>query len=85
MTPEERIAVERVVKISDMGDFYALRDKLNLTDRQREIFYLKFSRGMRNIDIAEEIDACQDTVGSDLKKIREKLVKLCYEDIEKHH
>lgn len=74
-----------VMNISSMDDFFKLRDRMNLTDRQREIFYLKYSRGMRNIDIGEEIGVCQDTVGADLKDIRQKLVRICYEDFEKHN
>lgn len=68
-----------------MEAFYALRDKLNLTDRQREIFYLKYSRGMRNIDIANELDppVNQDTVGDDLKVIRKKLVAISLNDSNK--
>lgn len=75
MTPKD------VIKIPTMADFYKLRDSLNLSDRQKEIFYLKYSRGLRNIDIAEMLDppVCQDTVGDDLKVIREKLAQLCIE------
>lgn len=62
-----------VISIPTMDAFYELRDKLNLTDRQREIFLLKFSRGWRNIDIAEELCINQDTVGEDMKVIRSKL------------
>lgn len=63
-----------VIRIPTMEAFLALRDKLNLTDRQREIFLLKYSRGWRNIDIAAELDINQDTVSDDLKIIRQKLV-----------
>lgn len=63
-----------VIRIPTMEAFFALRDKLNLTDRQREIFLLKYSRGWRNIDIAEEIGVNQDTVSKDLLDIRQKLV-----------
>lgn len=62
-----------VIQIPTMKDFFELRDKLNLTDRQKTIFYLKFSRGWRNIDIAEELQVNQDTVSDDLKIIRRKL------------
>ncbi len=65
-----------VINLNTMEEFYELRDRLNLTDRQREIFYLKYSRGWRNIDIAAELDVSQDTVSDDLKIIRKKLVKI---------
>lgn len=74
---------EDVIKIPTMDAFYELRDRLNLTDRQKEIFYLKFSRGMRNIDIAEEIGVHQDTVGEDLRSIRAKLVAVSLDNQEK--
>lgn len=73
-----------VIKISTMDSFYALLDKLNLTDRQREIFVMKFSRGWRNIDIAEELNTTQYTVGDDLKVIREKLAAIGSENMKDH-
>lgn len=65
-----------------MDEFYKLRDKLNLTDRQRDIFYLKYSRGWRNIDIAEELGVNQDTVGDENKIIRAKLATIGNERME---
>ena len=69
---------KEVMKIPTMDAFFELRDNLNLTDRQKEIFFLKYSRGWRNIDIANELDppVCQDTVSEDLRIIREKLVSI---------
>lgn len=69
-----------VIDLNTMEEFYELRDRLNLTDRQREIFYLKYSRGWRNIDIANELDppVSQDKVGDELKIIRKKLVAIAY-------
>lgn len=58
-----------------MKEFYKIRDELNLTDKQREIFVLKYSRGWRNIDIAEELGIHQDTVTEHMRVIREKLKK----------
>ena len=62
-----------LIKIPTMNQFYKVRDALNLTDRQRKIFVYKYSRGWRNLDIAEEIKVNQDTVTADMKVIREKL------------
>lgn len=67
---------EDVISIPTMDEFNKLRDKLNLTDRQREIFFLKYSRGWRNLDIAEELKVNQDTVSEDLRKIRTKLASV---------
>lgn len=73
--------IKDVLKIPTMDAFYQLRDKLNLTDRQRDIFTLKYSRGWRNIDIANELGVNQDTVGDDLKIIRAKLAAITSENL----
>lgn len=65
-----------VISIPTMEAFLELRDKLNLTDRQREIFLLKYSRGWRNLDIATELEINQDTVSDEIKVIRKKLVAI---------
>lgn len=62
-----------LMSVKTMKKFFEIRDELNLTDRQRKIFFLKFSRGWRYIDIAEELGINQDTVTADMKVIREKL------------
>lgn len=64
---------EDVISIPTMDEFNKLLNSLNLSDRQREIFVLKYSRLWRNIDIAEELSINQDTVSADIKVIREKL------------
>lgn len=81
MTPKD------VIKIPTMQAFYELRERLNLTDRQRIIFYLKYSRGMRNIDIAYELTppVNQDTVGEDLRTIRQKLAAIVEENVDKQN
>lgn len=67
---------EDAIKIETMDEFNALLDSLNLSDRQRKVFFFKFSRKWRNIDIAEEIGVSQDTVGKDMKIIRQKLAAI---------
>lgn len=76
-----------VINIPTMDAFLKLRDSLNLTDRQRDIFLLKYSRGMRNIDIANELDIpiSQDTVGAELKIIRTKLAFISKENMERNN
>lgn len=71
-----------VMRIPTMEAFYNLRDKLNLTDRQRDIFTLKYSRGWRNIDIAMELGVNQDTVGDDVKILRAKLAAISLESMK---
>lgn len=75
---------KQVMDIPTMDSFMRLRDSLNLTDRQKEIFVLKYSRGLRNIDIAEELNppVTQDTVGADVKVIRQKLAAILRKNME---
>lgn len=63
-----------VIDIPTMDEFYRLRDSLNLSDRQKEVFFYKYSKLWRNIDIAEELGIHPDTVSDDLTVIRNKLV-----------
>lgn len=67
-----------VLKIPTMNAFFELRDKLNLTDRQRDIFLMKYSKGWTNLTIANSLEppVSQDTVSKDLRIIREKLVAI---------
>lgn len=74
-----------VMSLPTVKELIELRDSLNLTDRQKEIFFLKYSRGFRNIDIANELEppVCQDTVSADLRIIREKLVAVSLDNKDK--
>lgn len=65
-----------VIKIATIDEFNELLDSLNLSDRQRKIFVLKYSHLWRMIDIAELLEISQNTVADDLKVIREKLAKI---------
>lgn len=69
---------KELISIPTMAEFNRVKDELNLTDRQREIFSLKYSRGLRHIDIAEELKIHQDTVTEEMRVIREKLKQYSY-------
>lgn len=71
-----------VSKIPTMEEFNRIKEALNLTDRQKQIFHLKYSKRWRSIDIAEELDIHPDTVSKDLGDIREKLLAVQREQIE---
>lgn len=75
MRPEEK----QVMRIASMADFYAFRDTLNLTDRQKEIFNLRYSRGLLMQDIVKEIGFSYDIILEDMKDIRQKLVAILKE------
>lgn len=76
MKPQEK----KVMKIASMQDFRAFRDTLNLTDRQKDIFELRYSRGLSMRQIAEEIKYNYDLVREDMKDIREKLIAVISEE-----
>ena len=56
--------------------FQEILEKLQLTDRQTQIFVLKYGRGFLNEDIAAEIGYCRKIVSEELKVIRHKMAQL---------
>lgn len=62
--------------ISTMAELIELRDSLNLTDRQKEIFMLRFNRGFSIIQICIECNMSESTVYRELRKIGNKIAKL---------
>lgn len=56
--------------------FQEIVDNLQLTDRQKQIFVLKYGRGFLNEDIAAEIGFCRKIVSEELKIIRHKMAQL---------
>lgn len=73
----------KVKEIASMSDFYAFRDSLNLTDRQKDIFNYRYSRGWKMCDIAAELGYTQDIIRDDMRDIRKKLTEVMRETIEK--
>ena len=64
---------KKVLKIPTMEAFDEFANTLNLTDRQRKIFYLRYSRGMCLVPLAEEMEIDKKTVQKELREIKEKL------------
>lgn len=64
---------DEIIRIPTMEAFNTLLDALNLTDRQREIFINRYSRGMFLADISVEMDIDKKTVIKELKEIRKKV------------
>lgn len=56
--------------------FKEILENLQLTDRQTQIFVLKYGRGFLNEDIAAEIGYCRKVVSDELKIIRHKMAQL---------
>lgn len=76
MTPKELKDIEL------MEEFNRVKDSLNLSDRQRKVFYYKYSRFWRNADIAAELDVHPDTISDDLTVIRTKLLAINRDELE---
>lgn len=68
--------LKELSKISTMDELIRLRDSLNLTDRQKEIFMLRFNRGFSIIQISIERNMSESTVYRELHKIGNKIAKL---------
>lgn len=68
--------LKELSKISTMDELIRLRDSLNLTDRQKEIFMLRFNRGLSIIQISIERNMSESTVYRELRKIGNKIAKL---------
>lgn len=68
--------LKELSKISTMDELIRLRDSLNLTDRQKEIFMLRFNRGFSIIQISIERNMSESTVYRELRKIGSKIAKL---------
>lgn len=56
--------------------FEDILSKLQLTDRQADIFKLRYGRGMCIVDIAAEIGLSTKTVCTELSVIRKKMAQL---------
>lgn len=67
---------KELIKVKDEKMFEKMMDGLNLSDRQRKIFVLKYHHYMRAIDIAETLGVCQDTITDELRIIRQKLAAI---------
>lgn len=67
---------KELMEIGTKQEFNRIVDTLQLTDRQRQIFILKYGRGLLNVDIAEEIGYNRKVVSSELKIIRHKMAQI---------
>lgn len=65
-----------IKRIGTKEGFNEVMEKLQLTDRQKQIFVLKYGRGLVNADIAAEINYCRKTVSEEVSIIRHKMSQL---------
>lgn len=65
-----------IKKVGTKMKFQEILENLQLTDRQKQIFVLKYGRGLLNEDISAEIGYCRKIVSEELKVIRHKMAQL---------
>lgn len=68
-----QIDEKQAKRITTLSELEKCRDSLNLTDRQKEIFMMRFHRGWSYVRISIEADISVSTVQSEMNVIREKL------------
>lgn len=68
-----------LLNIATRQEFLKILEYIQLTDRQKTIFILKYGSGKLNEDIAAEIDCSRRTVTNELNIIRSKLAKIHFE------
>ena len=68
--------LKELSKISTIKELVQLRDSLKLSNRQKEIFMLRFNRGFSIIQISIECNMSESTVYRELRKIGNKIAKL---------
>lgn len=64
---------KEVYAIPTKDQLMELLESLNLSDRQREVFLLRFARKWTMIEIATELGYCVGTVKKDCRVIKRKL------------
>lgn len=70
-----------VSRLPSMEEFNKIKEALNLTDRQKRIFELRYSKRWRLADIAAELNIHHDTVSKDISDIRKKLFGVQKEEL----
>ena len=76
--------IKELSKVPTMEEFNQIKAALNLTARQKKIFYYKYSRFWRNADIAEQLGVHTDTVSEDVCIIRDKVLAARIEQLKSY-
>lgn len=69
----KQIDEKQAKQITTLAELEKCRDELNLTDRQKQIFMMRFHRGWSYVRISIEADISVSTVQSEMNIIRDKL------------
>lgn len=73
---------KELMDIAEKSTFDEIYNKLNLTDRQKQIFVLRYSRGWYMADICAEVGYCRKTVSEELATIRRKMAQIDLENLK---
>ena len=66
-----------------MDELISLKDSLNLTERQEEIFMKRFNKGHSIIELSMELNLSTSTINRELSKIAKKVEKIVLNDRER--
>ena len=66
-----------------MDELISLKDSLNLTERQEEIFMKRFNKGHSIIELSMELNLSTSTINRELNKIAKKIEKIVLNDRER--
>lgn len=66
-----------------MDELISLKDSLNLTERQEEIFMKRFNKGHSIIELSMELNLSTSTINRELSKIAKKIEKIVLNNPER--
>lgn len=68
--------LNQLYEINTMDELISLKDSLNLTERQEEIFMKRFNKGHSIIELSMELNLSTSTINRELSKIAKKIEKI---------
>ena len=75
--------LNQLYEINTMDELISLKDSLNLTERQGEIFMKRFNKGHSIIELSMELNLSTSTINRELSKIAKKIEKIVLNDRER--
>lgn len=75
--------LNQLYEINTMDELISLKDSLNLTERQEEIFMKRFNKGHSIIELSMELNLSTSTINRELSKIAKKIEKIVLSDRER--
>lgn len=75
--------LNQLYEINTMDELISLKDSLNLTERQEEIFMKRFNKGHSILELSMELNLSTSTINRELSKIAKKIEKIVLNDQER--